>query len=472
MTFLLTVVSLSLTSCGQQLYKFPEFTFAGRPIPPSLLAYRVMVSLTPNGTTGALEILDGNRDLRGNVQNTKQSFFISGFSGANPTQILNFPEQLRGYVFSNASGNSVATVNYGTETSGGSAGSFPGSTSVATGSDGVRFYSADEAAGQVIVVDNQLGRTFALNLPNAYRVAVNQGDTVALAMVRNSNTLYRVLKLNNGGLAPPGNVDCEPQILPVYCVVPVPGSYDRPQAAYFSTDGATAYVLNCGVECGGGNNGGASVSFMPQSPLTINVIPTSAPYPAVVTNTVAIPGGATVALSDGSNLYVAGQQLQTDGLFAGRLTKVNLSTLAVSAAVSISDGNHSKLIFGDDNTLWIGSQYCATGERAKQGLNYNCLTRYDMGTGAASIIPANVVPGSTAAGTTVPYPNTDDNQYYYGSLSGICWVQSLHKMYTAYGGQIHAFNTADGSEINNFNITVQGTALDVAFIDAATNAAN
>ena len=45
-------------------------------------------------------------------------------------------------------------------------------------------------------------------------------------------------------------------------------------------------------------------------------------------------------------------------------------------------------------------------------------------------------------------------------------------MYTAYGGQIHAFNTTDGSEINNYLITVQGTALDVAYMDAVTNDAN
>ena len=39
------------------------------------------------------------------------------------------------------------------------------------------------------------GGTYALNLPNVYRVVVNQGITVILAMVRNSNALYRVIKL-------------------------------------------------------------------------------------------------------------------------------------------------------------------------------------------------------------------------------------------------------------------------------------
>ena len=79
------------------------------------------------------------------------------------------------------------------------------------------------------------------------------------------------------------------------------------------------------------------------------------------------------------------------------------------------------------------------------------------------------VTGTTAV---VPFPNSNNNQYYYGSLDGICWIQTLHKVYTAYGGQVHAFNTADGSEIDNFNITVQGTALDVAYMDAVTNADN
>ena len=74
--------------------------------------------------------------------------------------------------------------------------------------------------------------------------------------------------------------------------------------------------------------------------------------------------------------------------------------------------------------------------------------------------------------TTVPYPNTNLNPYYYGDLTGLCWVQNLHKVYTAYGGQVHVFNTVDGSEINNAQVTVQGTALDVAYMDALTNQAN
>jgi hypothetical protein len=228
-------VTLALSSCAQRIYVIPEYTFAGRPVPPSLLLERVLVGITTNGSSGSLEILDGLRDIRNNVQNTKPAFFISGYSGGYPSLILNFPEQLRGYVYSNISPYSVSVINYSTEASAGSGGSFPAqSTSLATASDFLRVYSAEEATGQLVIQDNQLGQIFGLNLPNVYKVAVNQGDTVALAMVRNSNSIYRVIKLNNGAVNPPGAVDCEPTILPVYCVVPVPGTFDRPQNAYLA----------------------------------------------------------------------------------------------------------------------------------------------------------------------------------------------------------------------------------------------
>ncbi len=466
LALLTAAAALAITACSHNLYQFPLYTFAGRPIPPSQLAQRVMVGVTANGSSGSLIILDGLRDIRNNIENTKPGFSISGFSGGYPSLILNFPEQLRGYVYSNVSPFGVSIINYSTEASVGSAGSFQGaSTSLAIAPDFQRVYSAVEQNGQLVVIDNTNGAAYALNLPNVYRVFTNTGDTVAIAMVRNSNTLYRVVKLNNGSVAPPGATDCEPQVLPVYCVVPVPGNFDRPTGAVFSLDGSQVYVLNCGIECGGGSNGGAGVSILPQGALQINLVPTSTPYPNVVSNTVSIPGGVTTAILDSTYLYAAGQQLQPDGLFAGRLSLMNLATLAVGTPIPISDGNHSRLLFADDNTLWIGSQFCATGERAKLGQNYNCLTRFDLGAHTASIVPA-ITNGS------VPYPNQDDNLVYYGSLTGICWVQNYHKVYTAYGGQVHAFNTVDGSEINNTNITVQGTALDVAYMDALTNSAN
>ncbi len=477
---ILALVTLSLTSCGQRLYAHPEYIFAGRPVPPSQLLERVLVGVTTNGSSGFLQILDGYRDIRNNIQNTIPEFTLKGYSGGYPNLIVNYPEQMRGYGYSGTDGSIVA-LNYSTESSLGAVGTFPAlSTGLAIPPLEEHIYSAEETLGELVVDDTTTSKSYTLNLPNVYRVFANVGDTVALAMVRNSNSLYRVIKLNpnqiyNPGatnpLFPPGAIDCQPYVLPVYCVVPVEGNFDRPDYAYFSLDGGTVYVLSGGVELGGGSNGGASVSLLPVGALTNNVIPTSTNYPVLTTATVPIPGGATDALSDGVNLYIAGQSLQPDGLFAGNLTLLNLSTMTAGAPISISDGSHSKMLFADDNTLWIGSQLCANGERAAKGLNYNCLTSYNLGTGVASIIPA-IAPATATTPASVPYPNGDNNLLYLGSLTGLCWVQNYHKVYTAYGGQIHAFNTADGSEINNFFITVQGTALDVAYMDALTNAAN
>lgn len=468
---LIAAVTIGLSSCGVRYYKFPEYTFANRPVPPSKLDTRVMVSLTINGTQGSLQMLDAKRDIRSNIFDANSSFHISGYASGLPTQIFNFPEQVTGFVYSSSDG-SLTRIDYSKEAVAGSGGTLASrSDSVAVPINFNHVYAASSALGVMIVIDNTLGRTFALNLPNVYKVAVNQGDTVVLAMVRNSNTLYRLIKLNSNQPAVPGAVDCQPLTLPVYCVVPVPDSptkpsLDRPVGAYFSLDGATAYVLNCGAECGGTTSG---VTMVQQGALRIDNYPTSTNYPSPVTGSVPVPGGATTVIADGTTLYIAGQQLLADGLFTGNLSTMNLASNTITGKYAISDGYHSKLLFGDDNTLWIGSQGCATGERAKLKQNYNCLTRFDLGSKSASIVP-NVNPADAAS--HVPYPNANENQYYYGDLTGLCWVQNLHKMYTAYGGQVHAFNTADGSEIDNSLITIQGTALDVAFMDAITNVAN
>jgi hypothetical protein len=399
---------------------------------------------------------------------------------------MSFPSELRGYVYSDSDG-SLTNIDYSTESSKGSVGTFQSGTGgIAVPTTFGHYYGAEEAAGVLQVIDNYTGTSYSLNIPNVYKVAVNTGDTVALAMVRNSNTIYRIFKLNQGqyatnqlAIAGTGSADCQPLLLPVYCAVPVPGRFDQPYGVYFSLDGTTAYVLNCGPECGGAT---AGLTLLEMGPLNENVIAsTASPAPAgyippqLNPPFVAIPGGVTDVLSDGTTLYIAGQQQQADELFEGFLTTLNQATNTITGTYAISDGTHTKMLFADDNTLWIGSQYCATGEREKQGLNYNCLTMVTLSGGvpqtvqAVQIVP-DVTPGSATA--VVQYPNQNDNLYYYGNLTGLCWVENYNKVYTAYGGQVHLFSTVDGSEIDNSLVVVQGTALDVAYMDATTDGAN
>jgi hypothetical protein len=521
---LLAVVAFSLTACNTHvIYHIPTSNYSGRPIPPSKLLQRVMAAYTVNGSQGGIEILDGLRDLRGNVENTVPEFFIKGYSEPDPISIINFPEQTTGYVLNYTDGT-LSTVNYSTEAATGTAATFaPAIPSVAAAPGGILFAGAVESAG-ILGIAGEYG-SVSLNLPNVDKVVVNPSATIVLAMVRNSNQLYRVVKLPATGTPtyPPGYIDCQPLLLPTYCVVPVANTasgtggasvYDRPTDAVFSSDGTSVYVLNCGPECGGTT---AGVTVLQQGPLLMQDVPTvnplTQPAPLAtlpVANPIAVPGGVTAGLTNGSTLYLAGQQLQSTGankgLFAGNLSLLNLATYTVGSPISISDGNHSRMLFGDSNTLWIGSSNCANGVRAatataelaSQGFtdqagNYNCLTMVNLGTATptATIIPKVVQSNvSSVQPVTVPYPNTNLNPYYYGSLTGICWVQNYYKVYTAYGGQIHAFYTGvnptpdtgpdasyenggtPGLEINNQNITIQGTVLDVAYMDAESNSAN
>jgi hypothetical protein len=436
---------------------------------------------------GGLEVLDAKRDIRSNVYFANSTTMISAYS-SNAKSIINYPEQMRGYVYS--TDGAINTINYSTEAAAGTTAATTGAlSSYFVPNDVFSVMTAMESNGTFNLYQPSTASatatsypgTFSFPVPSVYKVVANPSHSVILLMLRNSNSVYRILQLNSDQVAPSYALTCMPVNKPIFCVIPVgttqgDGSisdtnFHRPYDAYFSPDGSQVYFLNCGRECGGTAATGddvAGVTFANLNTLRIDYYPPSNTSVSPVTGFTAVPGGATAAISDGNTLYVAGQSLQADGLFGGNLSVIPLSTKTISATYSISDGTHTKMLFADNNTLWIGSSNCASGERAAHNQNYNCLTRYDITNKSAGIVPA-VTPGGSQ---TVPYPNENLDQYYYGSLTGLCWVEGLNKVYTAYGGQVHAFNTADGSEINNTNITVQGTANDVAYMDASTNETN
>jgi hypothetical protein len=165
-----------------------------------------------------------------------------------------------------------------------------------------------------------------------------------------------------------------------------------------------------------------------------------------------IPGGVTDALVSGSTLYLAGQQFQkADQLFAGFLTVLNTTTQKITGTYSISDGTHTKMILADNNTLWIGSQQCTTGERYHQSqtganVQFGCLTMFNTSTNSVTEVDS-----------------------YKGDATGIAAITSLSKVYTTEGGQVYIYATTDGSTLDNSNVTVVGTASDVAYMDAPSD---
>jgi hypothetical protein len=473
-------VCLALQSCGNNFY------FAGRNLPPSGLTNRVLIAeQSPSAlSTGALPFVDAFYDIRHPFNSNFGSFSISGYSGKLPITIQNMPEQQTGAVYGSGDGD-FALINYATEKVAGTV-TIPGglSSSVFITRDQRYVYAANNVNHILSVVDRVGGTSLELNLPNVSRISVNPGGTIVLAFLENSNDVYTVVHLtapqqlaavNNPHYVytnPATNQtvtaeDCEPQNLPLYCVFPVSAGstqFDRPQKAVFSPDGAYAYVVDCGPECGGTTAGLTVI------PITGSAINTGSVGASGITLTAssftATPGGATNALFNGNSLYVAGQQFQgntpcttTPGsssaglLQEGCLTVLSTPANTITGTYQISDGTHNKMVFGDGNTLWVGAAQCQAGVRYQQAqtgasVQYGCLTMFNTSTNAVTV------------------------DAYQGDATGIAPIEGLGKVYSAEGGQIYIYNTAAMTALNNANVSVSATAVDVAYMDATSDDSN
>jgi hypothetical protein len=475
------LIAAGLAGCGTTSY------FGGRVLPPSGLSNRVMIAIQNPSvfTKGALEIVDAYYDIRSGRTGQPTSFSVSGYGGALPISIQSMPEENVAAVYGSGDG-SQTTVNYQTEKTTGTVGGLNGlSSSIFMTRNGTYIFAASQASHVFTIVNQGNGASYPLSLPGVYRVSVNPGGSMALAFVENSNYAYYPRQLTtaqslaySGGPStwPKAAVDCEPQNAPGWCMfqaqspdqVDATGNYygaplvfDRPRKAVFSADGSTAYVLNCGPECGGTN---ASISLLPVAPMIFligqqsGLLPCNA-SPCTNTHTLPITNIPIAGGVDSSTMYVVGQKLMPDGYFGGYLTVLNLATntLVPSSGtspnpVSISDGMPgavSRMIEADDNTLWIAMTKCNEGERFYNNQPYGCLTMY----------------------------NTSNNQVvllepYIGDATGIAAVTGLHKIYTAQGGQVYITSTKDGTAIDNQYVTVTGTAYDVAYMDAITDTNN
>jgi len=416
-------------------------------LPPSGILNRVLIAVQNPGALakGTLSIVDAYYDVRHSYNDKIPSFSIAGYSGADPLTIQNMPEEQAGAVYGAGDG-SYALLNYAQEKQTTTLTLSGASSSVFISRDQRYVFAANQAVHTLTIQDRTLGTSYGLNLPNIYRVSTNPSGSAALAFVQDSNSVYSIYKLQANQQTPANAVDCEPQNLPVYCILPVPGTFDRPTKAVFSADGTTAFILNCGPECGGVQ---ASVSFLPVAGIIIQSgAPVPPGAPTNVTATIPIPGGVTDAIANANLLYLSGQQLQPDGYFAGFLSILDTNAKAVTGSYSIADGTHLRMLFGDDNTLWVGSLLCTQGERYHQGAttNLGCLTMFNTSSNSVTMIDS-----------------------YKGDATGIAAVISLHKVYTAEGGQVYIYSTVDGSALDNSQVTVVGTAYDVAYMDAPSD---
>jgi hypothetical protein len=207
----------------------------------------------------------------------------------------------------------------------------------------------------------------------------------------------------------------------------VPG-FDHPVAAFFSSDDTTAYVLNCGRECGGTQASIQTLDLRTNTAGPASVVCTAGGNPTCI-GTVDVVAGS-VALLNGSTLYVAGTPAPpqpcigqtTAATSCGRLSIVDLSTLSVTnaAPISITDGYHNRIAMAANGQLFIGARTCTeigtfpppTGAEVR-----GCLSIYNSLSTAVGNVPGG--------GILIPPAN--------GDVTGIQPIATRQVVYVVQG---------------------------------------
>jgi len=484
----------------------------GRPYPPDFdgKGYpRALVAWASGGSSlGTLQLIDVEHDTVNNQEDTIHSYTISGFTALDPVTIQDFPGQQLAYVFStggSATGSaSFQPVNTGTDRAGTAfPGIAPGTTSVYITGDLQYVYSVSpvvthSSQGYLTSLRISDGAAALIPLASANKLAPSPGAAsgsgsllIFAANANNgSNDVYQLVGTGENPI-----YQCTQQILPS-----IP--FDHPMNALYSSDGASAFIFNCGPECGGTT---ASVSILSTSAMAAaaapafqpvlgcNINPAYTPAPVTLSmlpnQNIPVPGGVTDAIQMGTTLFVTGQAQYPNGEWGGFLTAIDLTnpTPATTQTYVIGDGTHFRIRIGDagatgvSNTLWIAAGSgggCSDGEQSTLANgSTGCITMvpvaangnaYSVAGTCSTASPAPVLPSGYPMAQSCSSIVIEPNQ---GTAGGVAPITGWYKTYTVENGGVFIYSTIDGSAISNYNVQVRGYANDIAFIDGTTNTA-
>jgi len=219
--------------------------------------------------------------------------------------------------------------------------------------------------------------------------------------------------------------------------------WDRPVFAVATADNNFAYVLNCGMECGG------TQASVVKIDLTTNL---------VVGSPLAIPSGATVAFLSGNTLYVAGSDpsVSCGGTGfpppCGGLTAVDLGTFTASPPVVIAGGYHGRVALGGNNLLFVGARGCTILRNTDPLQGFGCLSLFETVKLTASVVPPTPF--------TAPAPDPGDD------ITGMTTIANRNEVYAAQGGELLIYDTTTGKrKIQNNPPIIVGKAIDVVAVD-------
>ena len=244
-----------------------------------------------------------------------------------------------------------------------------------------------------------VGITGFIPIPAARYVAISPDGKTLMVFASNSDTMFLV-DLTATQLSP----------------VAFTG-FAAPVNAFFSSDNSTAYVINCGPECGS-TAGPPSVMRFDMASRT-------------VTATVPV-GGASVGLLKNTTLYVAGFQGGSSGTFD--VVDVSAMTRTTTNPVAIGDGSHTTMAISNNNKMYIGAVNCAN-------ITEGCLSIVDLGKNSLD---------------TVSQP--------LGIVTGIQSIPNRNAMYVVEGGVLYIYDTTTG-QLQSTQIAFVGALFGVVQVD-------
>jgi hypothetical protein len=288
-----------------------------------------------------------------------------------------------------------------------------------------------QAPGLVEKLDSSLGTvTATLHVPGAHYLIPSPDGNQILVFSDNTDTVVLLTAGLTGTAGQPTTISQCTSVQVPACTLPA--TFDRPVSAVFSSSGSTAYVLNCGQECGG-TTAGITAIDMTNTGNPASVVLASKPLP-----------GATTALLQGTQLYVAGTQAGT----AGTLSVLNLASGLASvdctsaspvncAAFGIKDGYHNQMQMGANGQLFVGSRFCSN----------ICLSIFDT---LKNSVATDVTPALT------------------GDVTGLAPIPNRNVVYVCQGGELRVYDTTTDQLANIKPLgqpNVVGQAVDVKAID-------
>ncbi len=436
--FVFAVACATITSCGSGKSSSTAHK-------PSGLAFRAFISnpLYPgaSGTTGVnLPVLN---IVNAAVDQDVLSTSVVSLAGASPQPgLLVLDPNLKFTLVYSPAGNTVTVVDNTTETIANAAGSttslppisLQGFTeSIAISPFATAAYAAvptapvtGEAPGAVEVLNLQTGGIAAtIPVPGAHFLICSPDGNHLLVFSDNSDTVTVISTILIGT-----NTDPRSYIT----------GFDRPVWGIFANNG-TAYVMNCGTQCGGTAAG-------------VSVLNLGAATPA---STTPVPA-ATYALMNGSTLYVAGTPppsgtntcagTKTAATTCGKLSVIDTSSMTVTGSATITDGYHDRMQLSQNGQLYVGSHSC-TNINVPGGEVRGCLSIFNTSK------PSVVIPAAN------------------GDVTGIQQITGRDIVYVIQNGALAIYDTdtnqlqvTPGDNLNNNGqVDIVGQLYDVKLVD-------